>query len=92
MKITGIKKVCTASKVLAPEGYAPRLMLQVNVNTKTGAVDYDVLPANSGYIVHNDPDIYFVCNIFHPATMDEIRNTVQARLDGYYTNRIVKDM
>jgi len=76
MKIMGIRNLCSATKNLAPEGYAPRYEIQVHLDTKTGKLYWADVVGN-GYIQYNDPDMIYVCNIKHPATMAEIREMIE---------------
>ena len=75
MKITGIRTLCSATKNLTPEGYAPAYKLQVHLDKSTGKLYWADVTGN-GYIQYNDPDMIYVCNIEHPATMAEIRDMV----------------
>ena len=75
MKIKGIKALCSATKNLAPEGYAPSYKIQVHLDTTTGKLWWTDTTGN-GYIQYNDPNMIYVCDIQHPATMDEIREMI----------------
>lgn len=77
MKITNVRALCSATKNLSPIGYAPRYKLQVHLDTSTGKLWWADVVGN-GYIQYNDPNMIFVCNIEHPATMAEIRDMVAA--------------
>ena len=75
MKIIGMKKLCSATRELAPVGYAPRLKIQVNLDIRTGRLYWaDVI--GNGYIQYNDDDLVYVCTIEHPMTMAEIKTLV----------------
>jgi hypothetical protein len=76
MKIKGIRALCSATKNLTPVGYAPNYKLQVHLDKATGKLYWaDVV--GTGYIQYNDPNMMFVCNIEHPATMAEIREMIE---------------
>ena len=75
MKITNVRALCSATKNLSPRGYAPSYKLQVNLDKSTGKLWWADIVGNS-YILYNDPNMIFVCNIEHPATMAEIRDMV----------------
>lgn len=79
MKIKNIKALCSASKNLAPVGYAPNYRLQVHVDKTTGELTWADIAGN-GYIQYSNPNMVFVCNLDHPATMAEIREAVEDRL------------
>lgn len=80
MKITGIRALCSDSKGLTPVGYAPRYMLQVHLDKSTGKLWWADIASKNSYIQYNDPNMIFICNIEHPATMAEIREMVEDRL------------
>ena len=76
MKIKGIRALCSASKSLTPVGYAPAYKLQVHLNKATGELQWaDVV--GTGFIQYANPDMIFVCDIEHPATMAEIREMIE---------------
>lgn len=76
MKIKGIRALCSATKGLTPVGYAPAYKLQVRLNTSTGELQWaDVV--GTDFIQYDNPDMLFVCNIEHPATMAEIREMIE---------------
>lgn len=77
MKITNVRALCSATKNLSPLGYAPNYKIQVHLDTSTGKLLWADVVGN-GYIQYNDPNMIFVCNIEHPATMAEIRDMVAA--------------
>ena len=77
MKITNVRALCSATKNLSPLGYAPSYKLQVHLDKSTGKLWWADIVGN-GYIQYNDPNMIFVCNIEHPATMAEIRDMVAA--------------
>ena len=79
MTIKNIRALCSASKNLAPVGYAPQYKLQVHLDKATGELTWaDV--TGTGYIQYSDPNMRFVCNLEHPATMAEIREIVEDRI------------
>jgi len=76
MKIKGVRALCSASKGLTPVGYAPAYKLQVHLNKSTGELQWaDVV--GTGFIQYDNPDMIFVCEIAHPATMAEIREMIE---------------
>lgn len=79
MKIKGIRALCSASKHLTPVGYAPQYKLQVHLDKSTGELMWaDVVGQN--YIQYRNPNMVFICNIEHPTTMAEIRETVEYQI------------
>lgn len=78
MKVTGIKALCSASKNLAPVGYAPTYRLHVHIDVATGKLYWADIVGN-GYIQYDDPNLVFIANIDHPATMAEIREMIADR-------------
>ena len=79
MEIKGLRALCSATKNLAPEGYASACKIQVHIDKSTGKLYWaDVV--GTGYIQYNDPNMIFIGNIEHPATMAEIREMVEYRV------------
>lgn len=76
MKIKGIRALCSATKKLAPVGYAPSYKLQVHLDTAAGKLWWADVVGN-GYIRYDDPNMIFVCDIEHPATMADIREMLE---------------
>lgn len=75
MKIVNMRALCSASKTLAPIGYLPHYILQVNLDISNGRLCWAYVTENS-YVQYDDPNMIFVCYIYHPATMAEIRDMV----------------
>ena len=75
MKVKGIRALCSATKELAPVGYAGSYKLQVHIDKNTGKLYWASIFGN-GYIRYDD-SMVFVCNIEHPATMAEIREMIE---------------
>ena len=88
MKIKGIKQLCHDTKNLVPVGYAPNYKIQVHLDISTGKLWWaDVVGA--GFIQYDDPNMIFVCNIEHPATMAEIREMIEYNQHvRYYIDKI----
>ena len=79
MEIKGIRALCSATKNLTPIGYASAYKLQVHLDKATGKLWWaDVV--GTGFIQYSDPNMVFICNIEHPATMAEIREMVEDRV------------
>ena len=75
MKIKGIRSLCSATKALSPEGYAPSYKIQVHLDKATGKLWW-ADTTGTGYIQYDDPNMIYVCDIQHPATMAEIREMI----------------
>lgn len=80
MKIKGIRELCSATKALDPVGYAPRYKIQVHLDKSTGKLWWADIAGSNSYIQYSDPNMVYICNIEHPATMAEIREMVDDRL------------
>jgi hypothetical protein len=80
MKIHGIKKLCSATKDLAPAGYLPKYKIQVHINTETGELTWADVTGN-GFIQYDNPAWRFVMNIDHPATMRELTERITEKLE-----------
>ncbi len=76
MKVIGIKKLCSATKNLAPWGYAPTYKLQVCVDRSNGKLYWADVVGN-GYIQYNDPNRILVGNIEHPMSMACLRDMIR---------------
>lgn len=80
MTIHGIKQLCSASRNLAPKGFAPRYQLQVNLDLETGKLYWADIVGH-GQIQYNDPHLIYVGKISHPVTMAEIREMIDRALE-----------
>lgn len=79
MKLKYVRYLCSATKNLDPIGFAPRYKIQVHLDKSTGKLYWTEICGNA-YVQYNDPDLVFIGNIEHPATMAEIREMVEERL------------